>query len=288
MIIRILIAVILLVVLTTSLKQKKIYQQFIELYKEDITLPVLAPFAFTVIDKLDVNRRLPRLVNFIHQKMIILKGSKLSGDHTRVYLAKMIITLILLVLLTLVAVEASGGDYEMLVWGSLLTGIVSVFLVKDLDKKVKQRKDSILIDLPEFVNKIILLVNAGETVQGAFEKCVNQNKHRIFESPLYFELSEAVNKMSANTSFQDALKDLSYRSGIQEVSVFTTTVMMNYRKGGAQLTESLKELSVTLWEKRKTITRIKGEEASSKLVFPIIFIFGAVLLIVIYPAIAVF
>src|SRR5699024_2756871 len=174
MLIRILIAVILIIVLFTSLKQKKIYQQFIDVYKEDITLPVLAPFAFTVIDKLNVNKRLPKLVNFIHQKMIILKGSKLSGDHTRVYLAKMITTLTMLILLSLFAVEASGGDYEMLIWGLLLTGVVSVFLVKDLDKKVKQRKDSILIDLPEFVNKIILLVNAGDTVQGAFEKCVNQ------------------------------------------------------------------------------------------------------------------
>lgn len=48
--------------------------------------------------------------------------------------------------------------------------VVSVFLVKDLEKKVKQRKDSIIIELPEFVNKIILLVNAGETVQGAMKK----------------------------------------------------------------------------------------------------------------------
>ena len=288
MIIKILITFILVIVLFTSLKQKKIYQPFISTYKDDIILPVIAPFSFTVIDKLDLNKRLPKLVNFIHQKMIILKGSKLSGDHTKVYLAKIITTLTMLILLTLVAVEASGGNNENLIYGLLLIVVVAIFLVKDLDKKVKQRKDSILIDLPEFVNKVILLVNAGDTVQGAFEKCVNQNKHRIFESPLYFELNEAVNKMSANTSFQDALKDLNYRSGIQEVSVFTTTVMMNYRKGGAQLTDSLKELSVSLWEKRKTITRIKGEEASSKLVFPIIFIFGAVLLIIIYPALAVF
>ncbi|MFA1819790.1 type II secretion system F family protein [Virgibacillus oceani] len=288
MVLRMVIAVTLIVVLLVTLKQKKIYEQFISTYQEDITLPAIAPFAFTVIDKLNLYKRLPKLVNFIHQKMITLRGSKLSGDHTRIYLAKMITVLTVLVLLSLVAVEASGEGYESLVYGLILTVIFIVFLVKDLDKKVKQRKDSILIELPEFVNKIILLVNAGDTVQGAFEKCVNQNKHRIFESPLYFELNEAVNKMSANTSFQDALKDLSYRSGIQEVSVFTTTVMMNYRKGGAQLTDSLKELSVSLWEKRKTITRIKGEEASSKLVFPIIFIFGAVLLIVIYPALTVF
>lgn len=288
MVLKVLITVLLLGVLFITIKNKKIYEQFISTHKDDITLPVIAPFAFTVIDKLNLYKRLPKLINFIHQKMITLKGSKLSGDHTRIYLAKIITVLTLLVLLTLAGVEASDEGYENLLYGLILTVIVGLFLVKDLDKKVKQRKDSILIELPEFVNKVILLVNAGDTVQGAFKKCVDQNQHKIFESPLYFELNEAVNKMSANTSFQDALKDLNYRSGIQEVSVFTTTVMMNYRKGGTQLTDSLKELSVSLWEKRKTVTRIKGEEASSKLVFPIIFIFAAVLLVVIYPALAVF
>ena len=153
---------------------------------------------------------------------------------------------------------------------------------------MKQRRDSIILELPEFVNKIILLVNAGDTVQGAIKKSVLQNRKNIQDSPLYFELNEAVMKLDANVSFQEVMKDLNYRCSIQEVSVFTTTIMMNYRKGGAQLADSLKDLSVTLWDKRKTVTRIKGEEASSKLIFPIILIFAAVLLIVAYPAIAIF
>lgn len=280
--------VILLIIIGMNLKYKKVYESFISSYKEDITLPIIAPYALAIIDKLNLYKRMPKLINSIHQKMIILKGSKLSADHTKIYLAKIITTITLAVFFTMVYVELDGGGYTNLIYGLILTGILGFYLVKDLDKKVRQRKDSIVIELPEFVNKVILLVNAGDTVQGAIKKCVDQNKQKVFDSPLYFELNEAVNKMSANTPFQEVMKDLNYRCGIQEVSIFTTTVMMNYRKGGALLVQSLKELSVSLWDKRKTITRIKGEEASSKLVFPIIFIFGAVLLIVIYPAIAIF
>ncbi|WP_188453567.1 type II secretion system F family protein [Virgibacillus oceani] len=288
MIIKSILLVILLFIVFMNLKNKKIYESFIESYKEDITLPIIAPYSLAVIDKLKLYKRMPKLINSIHQKMIILKGSKLSGDHTKIYLVKIITSVTLAIFFTLVYVELDGGNYTNLIYGLILTLILSFYLVKDLDKKVKQRKDSIIIELPEFVNKVILLVNAGDTVQGAIKKCVDQNQSKVFDSPLYFELNEAVNKMSSNTPFQEVMKDLNYRCGIQEVSIFTTTVMMNYRKGGALLVQSLKELSVSLWDKRKTITRIKGEEASSKLVFPIIFIFGAVLLIVIYPAIAIF
>ena len=288
MTLKIIILIIVVVTLFGVLRNKRVYAAFIEQYKDEITLPALAPFAFGIIDRLNLYKRMPKLITAIHQKMIILRGSKLSGDFTKIYLAKMITLINLMLFFTFVLVEVSDEGNSNLIYGFLLMIVVSVFLVKDLDKKVKQRKDSIIIELPEFVNKIILLVNAGETVQGAMKKSVDQKKNQIYDSPLYFELNEAVNKMSANTSFQEVMKDLNYRCGIQEVSIFTTTVMMNYRKGGALLVQSLNELSVSLWDKRKTVTRIKGEEASSKLVFPIIFIFAAVLLIVIYPAIAVF
>ncbi|WP_066187933.1 MULTISPECIES: type II secretion system F family protein [Gracilibacillus] len=288
MVIRITILLLIVIILLVVWRNKKVYESFIDQYKEDITLPIIAPLAFAMIDKLKLYRRLPKLINAIHQKMIILRGSKLSGDYTKIYLAKIITLLTVMLLFTMVLVEVSDGGNINLIYGLILMVVVSVFLVKDLDKKVKQRKDSIIIELPEFVNKIILLVNAGETVQGAMKKSVDQQKNRVLESPLYFELNEAVNKMTANTSFQEVMKDLNYRCGIQEVSIFTTTVMMNYRKGGSLLVQSLNELSVSLWDKRKTVTRIKGEEASSKLVFPIIFIFAAVLLVVIYPAIASF
>lgn len=288
MILKVILVVSILVILFSILKNKKVYEQFIKKYKEDITLPIMAPFAFSLIDKLNLYKRMPKVISSIHQKMIILKGSKLSGDHTKVYLAKIITFNTLFAFFTCAIVIIDNQPYKNLLVGLFLIVIVSFFLVKDLDTKVKKRKDSIIIELPEFVNKVILLVNAGETAQGAIKKCVEQKQKDIYDSPLYYELNESVNKLSANSSFPNVMKDLNYRCGIQEVSIFTTTIMMNYRKGGALLVESLKELSVSLWDKRKTVTRIKGEEASSKLVFPIIFIFGAVLLIVIYPAIAVF
>lgn len=66
--------------------------------------------------------------------------------------------------------------------------------------------------------------------------------------------------------------------------MFTTTVLLNYKRGGHDLTVALRNLSKDLWERRKAVSRILGEEASSKLVFPMALIFLIVIVIVAAPA----
>jgi tight adherence protein C len=118
-------------------------------------------------------------------------------------------------------------------------------------------------------------------------RCVEQKKNPE-ESYLYTELVQAVNELKNNYSFSQVLEDFSKRCSVQEVSIFTTTVLLNYRRGGAEFVLALRDLSRTLWEKRKALSRTLGEQASSKLVFPMVLIFLVILLIVATPAIMLF
>ena len=45
-----------------------------------------------------------------------------------------------------------------------------------------------LLELPEMVNQIVLLVNAGETVQKALMRCIERNPN-VLQSPLLSELA---------------------------------------------------------------------------------------------------
>jgi tight adherence protein C len=72
---------------------------------------------------------------------------------------------------------------------------------------------------------------------------------------------------------------------VQEVSIFTTVLLLNYRRGGEHFVLALRELSYTLWEKRKAIARTRGEEASSKLVFPLVGILLVLMILVAAPAV---
>ncbi|MNP57095.1 hypothetical protein D3C76_1518900 [compost metagenome] len=91
-------------------------------------------------------------------------------------------------------------------------------------------------------------------------------------------------EMESGYSFQQALEGFSKRCGVQEVSAFTTAVLLNYRRGGNDFVLALRDLSHSLWDKRKTVSKTLGEQASSKLIFPLVLIFLIIVILVGAPA----
>nr|WP_306812652.1 type II secretion system F family protein [Paenibacillus soyae] len=129
----------------------------------------------------------------------------------------------------------------------------------------------------------MLLVGAGETVQGAFIRCLEGKEGS--NHPLDREWQAAVAAMRNGQSFSGAIEQFNRSCAVQEASIFTTVMLLNYRKGGEQFVLSVRELSYSLWEKRKEIARTKGEEASSKLVFPLVGIMFILMILVAAPAV---
>jgi tight adherence protein C len=62
-------------------------------------------------------------------------------------------------------------------------------------------------------------------------------------------------------------------------------LLLNYKRGGDDLVVALRTLSKELWDKRKALSRTLGEEASTKLVFPMVIVFVIVLVVIASPAI---
>ena len=132
----------------------------------------------------------------------------------------------------------------------------------------------------------MLLLGAGETVQRALIRCTDRREDKDKrDNTLLIELRRANEEVRNGQSFSAAMEAFSRRCAVQEVSLFTTTILLNYRRGGDRLVLSLKELSYSLWEKRKAVARSRGEEASSKLVFPLVGIFLILMALVASPAI---
>ncbi|WP_330948632.1 type II secretion system F family protein [Virgibacillus sp. MG-45] len=261
------------------------YDFIVESFKDQYPLMFMAPVSLFLIDKFKIMERLYGQIVKVQQKMISLYGNRTALQHTKIYIAQLISIALICLLGTLLFTALAEGDVTIFVVGLIFTCFMPFAMVSKLSNQEKERKEKILIELPEVVNKLILLVNAGETVQQALVKCVTTASD--LKSPLIMELSETVNKMVSNEPFHQVLNDLSKKCGIQEISIFTTTILLNYRKGGNDLILALRELSHELWEKRKTLSKTKGEEASSKLVFPLVLIFIAVMIIVGYPALTI-
>ncbi|MDK8181844.1 type II secretion system F family protein [Paenibacillus sp. UMB4589-SE434] len=275
--------IFVLLILGLKLMAGKQYDEFVKENGQGFQLNAFAPSSLALIDRLRIVERSSRFYLHIHQKIVQLYGSRKGISHTRMFLAQMVSFVLLLLVISFVLPAVAEGDTTYLFIGLLLTVLVPFSMVKDLDKKIQKRKQAITLELPEFLSRITLLVNAGETVQKAIIRCVEQKKH-MHDHPLYAELQQVSSEVSNNYSFPQAMEDFSKRCAMQEISIFVTTVLMNYRRGGEEFVASLQGLSQDLWAKRKAVTKTLGEEASSKMVFPMMIIFLVVMIIVGAPA----
>ena len=224
----------------------------------------------------------PSMIFRIQRSLLKTQGNRSGPERTLLFMGEMLSYSWLLLIggctLTLFSGEGMG-----IALGTILAVITPPALVSDLHKKVKQREQKISLDLPELLNNLVLLVGAGETVQRALVRC-SSNAKGGSEQPLYQELSTMIGEWERGYSFQQAFENFSKRCAVQEVALFTTTVLLNYRRGGGDFTLSLRELSRTLWERRKAVSRTRGEQASAKLVFPMVVIFLVVIVLVGTPA----
>ncbi|MFD0588589.1 type II secretion protein F [Paenibacillus sp. GCM10027627] len=148
---------------------------------------------------------------------------------------------------------------------------------------LNKRRGKIIAVLPQMMSQLMLLVGAGETVQGAFARCLAGKEGS--EHPLYKEWQASVLSLRNGQSFSETLERFNRHCALQEASLFSTVLLLNYRKGGDQFILSVRELSYSLWEKRKGLARVRGEEASSKLVFPLAVILFTMLALVAAPAV---
>lgn len=262
------------------------YKTFVQEHGDAFQFSFMAPASLCIIDKLRLIERFSGGMTKIHQKIIYIHGYKVALAYSKLFIAQLL-SASLLTLLVSTFFGVASGDEAIFYFGLFLMVLIPLLLVKELDKKIKRKNDQIIMELPEFLNKVTLLVNAGETVQKAIIRCVEQRKNPE-KSFLYKELLQVVNELKNNYSFQQALEDFNKRCAIQEVSIFTTTVLLNYRRGGTEFVTALSSLSRDLWEKRKALTRSLGEQASSKLVFPMVLIFLVVMLIIATPAMMLF
>ncbi|OEF99075.1 hypothetical protein BHF71_02515 [Vulcanibacillus modesticaldus] len=262
------------------------YKDFIKENGEGFQFLFMAPLALYLIDRFSLMRRLSRLTIKINQKMLILYGNKNGLLKTKMFLSQ-IISLDILILFLSIVFALLNKDMMLIYFGLFLVVIIPEILSKELDKQIRKKQEAIVLELPEFLNKVALLVNAGETLHQAIIRSVERKKNPE-KSYLYKELQIMVYQLKNNLPFNQALEELSKRLAVHEVSIFTTTILLNYRRGSDELVLALSKLSKELWEKRMVLARILGEKASSKLVFPMVLIFIVVLLIIATPSIMLF
>jgi tight adherence protein C len=162
-----------------------------------------------------------------------------------------------------------------------LMAVVGAFVLPDvlLSNSRKKREAQIVRALPGAVDILSLSVEAGLEFLIALERLVK----RGLSGPLRDELTAVLNDIRLGTTRSEALRAMSARLEIPQLSSFVS-VLVQADLLGASIGDVLKQQAAFLRTERFQRAEKAGGQATQKIIFPmLLFIFPAVLLVVIAP-----
>lgn len=155
-------------------------------------------------------------------------------------------------------------------------------------KQYEHRKKQLEYDYSEVISKLMFLVGGGMTIRLAWEKIVvdyraarGKKESRRY---VYEEMSESLNELNAGVSEILVYQNFGRRCDTKEYLKFSSLIVQNITKGTKDLSQMLELEAIDAFEGRKNLAKKYGEEAGTKLLFPMIMMLGIVMVIIMVPA----
>lgn len=164
--------------------------------------------------------------------------------------------------------------------GVLCAAVFGFFFFTRMNEMLKKRQEECVIELPEIVSTMALLINSGMVLREAWEKIAYGK-----EGTVYTLMQNACIDMQNGSSEIDAIHKFGVMSDTPEIKKFTGALIQGMEKGSKDLSDFLTKQSSEMWALKKQIMLQKGEAAASKLLAPIALIFIGIMIIVISAAV---
>lgn len=193
----------------------------------------------------------------------------------------------LLVFLVGTVFGAMGGENGGLLFGlGAVTSLIVFFLLdKDLEQKNEERKMEMRKEYPGIVNRMSLYMEAGMTIRGAFLRIGSEyasGKRAV--NPIAIELAIACNSLQSGVSEAVVYEAFGRRTGMQEYTRFCSILSQSLKKGSVEICSRLRQEGERATEEGLRFQKKRGEEAETKLLFPMMIMMAIVMLLIMIPA----
>lgn len=151
-----------------------------------------------------------------------------------------------------------------------------------LKRRVKWRKRAIFEDFPDALDLLTVCIEAGLSLDAGLMKVCEEIKIRsvVVASELDLMLLE----MRSGFTREKALRNLSLRTGVDDIDSFAT-MLIQAERFGTSIADSLRVLSDTLRTRRRMRAEEQAAKIALKLLIPLAFcIFPALLTVLLGPA----
>lgn len=173
---------------------------------------------------------------------------------------------------------------------SLAAGLGVFPLKKEKEKEEREKRiRQLQADYPDVIQKLILFLKAGLSIRSSMEKLafdyLQARKYwNMKERCAYEEVVKTCNEMKGGIYEAEAYERLGKRCRLSEYKVLSVLLVQNLKKGNQSILELLEREAAAAGQERLRRTKVRGEEASTKLLLPMIMQLIVVLIILMVPA----
>jgi len=148
-----------------------------------------------------------------------------------------------------------------------------------LRSMVDRRKDAIIKKLPDALDLMTICVDAGLTFNAAMQKVDEK-----WDDPLANEFGRVIHEMQLGKSRRQALRDMSDRMDVPDVTSFIAAVLQADQLG-VGIGKVLRIQSEQMRVRRRQRAEEKAQQAPVKMMFPMVFlIFPSIFIVLLGPA----
>lgn len=178
---------------------------------------------------------------------------------------------------------------KLLFLGMIAAGCVPLVEKSRKQEEEKRRKEKLQSGYPELVSKLTILLGAGMTLFSAWNKIATnysnkRKKNTIPIHPLYEEMLITCHEIESGVGEARAYERFGERCGLHRYRKFCSLLVQNLRKGTRGLVQLLEQEVSDAFEERKNLAKKSGEEAGTKMLFPMMMMFGIIIVIIMVPA----
>lgn len=183
--------------------------------------------------------------------------------------------------------ETSGFDWYFLILAVLIPGILWMKNHQNLQQTLVKRQQQLAYSYSELINKLVLYLGAGMTIKHCFIEIYQE--YQKSRKPgqvnyLYEEIGVMVQELHAGVSelrcYEEWGNQLEEASYIKLANLLT----QNLSKGSEGILLLLRQEMQQAQRERRELARKCGEEAGTKLLFPMLLLLLTVMIVVIIPA----
>lgn len=192
-------------------------------------------------------------------------------------------------------VWTKDSDYLWVV--CLLIGVAAVYCLEQKEKqdekaRLKKRREQLVIEYPRMVDQFAILLDSGMTIRKAWERILIRDRRLMQkqekgsrDTGIYLEeMWITWREIREGRGEREAYERFGSRIGLPCYKRFSSILTQNLSKGTKGIREILQKESEEALEMRRNRAKKLGEEAGTRLLFPMLVMLVLILVVLLLPA----